>query len=180
MPPFANVTGFSIDRLGQASMHRKIDPSAGAMIAIRPSRPGDGDRVVTIWRDAVNATHHFLTPEDRHAIDAEVQRFLPQSSLWLAIDAIDRAIGFMGLADSHMEALFIDPAFHGIGTGRRLVSHALGLHPTITTDVNEQNERAIGFYARLGFVRTGRSPIDDQGRPYPLLHMRLGPKRDGH
>jgi putative acetyltransferase len=148
------------------------------MISIRESRPGDGDRLVTIWRDAVDATHlHFLTAEDRRAIDVEVQRFLPQSPLWLAVDAADRAVGFMGLAGAHMEALFIDPAFHGIGVGRKLVAHALGLHPVITTDVNEQNERAIGFYERMGFVRTGRSPDDGEGRAYPLIHMRLDPSR---
>jgi putative acetyltransferase len=158
-------------------MQHSPDPFAGGTFGIRPSRPADGDRVVTIWRDAVDATHHFLTPEDRRAIDLQVQQFLPQSKLWLAVDQPDRAIGFMGLAGAHMEALFIDPACHGMGVGRRLVAHALGLHPAITTDVNEQNERAIGFYERLGFVRTGRSPIDDQSRAYPLIHMRLDPKR---
>jgi putative acetyltransferase len=146
-------------------------------LSIRPSRPADGDRVVTIWRDAVDATHHFLTSADRRAIDLQVQQFLPKSRLWLAVDQADRAIGFMGLADSHMEALFIDPVFHGIGVGSAMVAHALGLHSAITTDVNEQNERAIGFYQRLGFVRTGRSAIDDHGRAYPLLHMRLDPER---
>jgi putative acetyltransferase len=158
-------------------MRHNTYPLAGALFSIRPSRPADGDRVVTVWRDAVDATHDFLTAEDRCAIDAEVQQFLPQSPLWLAVDQADRAIGFMGLADSHMEALFIDPAFHGIGIGSAMVAHALGLHPIVTTDVNEQNPQAVGFYERLGFVRTGRSPIDDQGRAYPLIHMRLDPKR---
>ena len=110
-------------------MRHNTYPLAGTMFSIRPSRPADGDRVVTIWRDAVDATHHFLTAEDRCAIDAEVQQFLPQSPLWLAVDQADRAIGFMGLAGSHMEALFIDPAFHGIGIGSAMVAHALGLHP---------------------------------------------------
>ena len=41
----------------------------------------------------------------------------------------------------------------------------------MTTDVNEQNERAVGFYERMGFVRTGHSPRDGQGRPYPLIHL---------
>ena len=52
------------------------------------------------------------------------------------------------------------------------MDHARSLHPVLTVDVNEQNPRAIGFYERLGFARTGRSETDDQGRPYPLLHMR--------
>ncbi|HKB39870.1 MAG TPA: hypothetical protein VKD72_25770, partial [Gemmataceae bacterium] len=43
----------------------------------------------------------------------------------------------------------------------------------LTVDVNEQNAAARGFYEACGFVVEGRSELDDQGRPYPLLHMRL-------
>ena len=42
-----------------------------------------------------------------------------------------------------------------------------------TLDVNEQNPQAVGFYEHEGFVVAGRSPVDDAGRPFPLLHMRL-------
>ncbi|MEW5687120.1 MAG: acetyltransferase [Pseudomonadota bacterium] len=142
------------------------------MISLRMSRPQDGERVVEIWREAVDATHDFLSPEDRAAIEAEVRAFLPQAALWLAVDAGDRALGFMGLTDSHMDALFIDPSHRGAGVGRALVAHAIGLHGALTTDVNEQNAQAVGFYERLGFRATGRSPRDDQGRPYPLIHLR--------
>ena len=38
------------------------------MIQIRNSTPDDGKRVIEIWRDAVDATHEFLTIEDRMAI----------------------------------------------------------------------------------------------------------------
>ena len=39
-------------------------------------------------------------------------------------------------------------------------------------DADEQNPAACGFYRALGFVVVGRSPVDDDGRPFPLLHMR--------
>ena len=129
-----------------------------------------------IWRDAVDATHNFLTAEDRAAIEAEVQSFLPAAPLWLAVDAEDRPVGFMLLDGPSMEALFIDPAHRGTGVGRALVGHALERHPTLTTEVNEQNGQAVGFYERLGFVPVGRSEIDGQGRAYPLIHLRFGPQ----
>lgn len=146
-----------------------------AMSSIRPARTADGARLLDIWRKAVDATHDFLTPSDRDAIEAEVAAFLPQAPAWLATDPDDRAIGFMLIDGTHMEALFIDPAWRGQGIGRRLVDHALSLHPTLTTDVNEQNAQAIGFYEAMRFARTGRSPKDSQGRPYPLIHLRYAP-----
>ncbi len=135
-------------------------------------RPGEGARAVEIWGDAVDATHDFLTSGDRAAIGREVADFLPGAPLWFAVDDDDRAVGFLLMNDSHMEALFVDPRYHGAGIGRALVDHAGALHGTVTTDVNEQNGRAVGFYRRLGFVPTGRSDRDGQGRPYPLVHLR--------
>lgn len=143
-----------------------------AMIRIRASRPEDSNRVIDIWRKAVDATHDFLTPEDRLAIDDLVCGFLPETPLWVAVDGDDEPVGFMLIDDGHMEALFVDPAHHGAGIGKVLVRHVLAAHPNMTTDVNEQNPKAIGFYEAMGFVRTGRSALDGQGRPYPLIHLK--------
>lgn len=143
------------------------------MIRLRRSRLEDGDRVVDIWRAAVDATHDFLTRDDRIAIDREVRDFLPQMPLWLAVDESDRAVAFMGLTDATMEALFVHPAHRGKGIGRALVHHALALQPVLTTSVNAQNKQAIGFYENLKFVQVGRSETDEQGRSYPLLHLRI-------
>ncbi|WP_312685565.1 acetyltransferase [Brevundimonas nasdae] len=142
------------------------------MVDIRPSTPADAARVVEIWNRAVDATHDFLTPQDRAAIGAEVEGFLPAAPLVLAVDADDRPLGFMLVDGAHMEALFIDPHSRGQGVGRALVAYALASQPELTIDVNEQNAQAVGFYERMGFVATGRSDLDGQGRPYPLIHLR--------
>ena len=144
------------------------------MIKLRPSRPDDGARVVEIWAAAVDATHDFLTPEDRAAIGREVESFLPSAPMILAVDDRDRPLGFMLIDDGHMEALFIDPAHRGAGVGAIMIDYALAVHPSLTTDVNEQNAQAVGFYEHMGFERTGRSELDGQGRPYPLIHLRFG------
>lgn len=144
------------------------------MLTIRASRPEDAPRALAIWRGAVLATHDFLSPEHFAEIETMVaEQYLPVAPLVLAVDPRDEAVGFMGLSGAHIDSLFIDPARRGGGVGRRLVRHALSRHPGLTVDVNEQNAGAVGFYERLGFVRTGRSPHDDDGRPYPLLHMAL-------
>lgn len=57
--------------------------------------------------------------------------------------------------------------------GRLLVADAIHRLGATRVDVNEQNEQALGFYRRLGFEVVGRSALDGQGRPYPLLHMSI-------
>ncbi len=142
---------------------------------IRASTPDDSTRICEIWQAAVSATHYFLKPDDAQAIAREVLAFLPHAPLMLAVDDTGFILGFMYLHGSHMEALFVDPACHGQGVGRALVSHALLLHPTLTTDVNAQNAGAAAFYARMGFRPFAHSPKDAQGRSYPLIHLRHEP-----
>jgi len=42
---------------------------------------------------------------------------------------------------------------------------------TLLLDVNERNRQALAFYEAHGFVITGRSDTDADGRPFPLLHL---------
>jgi pimeloyl-ACP methyl ester carboxylesterase len=140
--------------------------------SIRPSSQEEVARLLVIWRSAVEATHHFLTASDLAAIERQVaEEYLPSTDLLVAADEHDMPVGFMGLTGAHIGALFVDPALHGCGVGRLLIEHAGRRHPTLTVDVNEQNEGALGFYERLGFHCRGRSAQDDAGRPYPLLHL---------
>lgn len=140
---------------------------------IRPGTPADVPRAVEIWRDAVDVTHGFLAPEHRAEIDRMVaEQFLPGAALWLAVDDDDRPLGFLVMDGGMIDALFVDPAVHGRGIGTALLDHALDLAPEATVDANEQAANALPFYEARGFVRTGRSETDPQGRPYPLIHLR--------
>ena len=104
------------------------------------------------------------------------EKYLPDAELWVAVDQQDRPLGFMGMSQAHIDTLFIHPEHRGKGIGRMLLDHARQRAGVLTVDVNEQNEQAVGFYRRMGFVETGRSARDDEGRPYPLLHMNLSQK----
>lgn len=139
---------------------------------IRRSQRHEGERLIAIWCRAVDATHDFLSAQDRAEIEVQVRGFLPEAPLWVAVNDADVPIAFMLLSEHHLEALFVDPDARGMSVGRELVRYALSLIPNLTTDVNEQNSQAVGFYQKMGFVIHGHSATDDHGRPYPLLHLR--------
>lgn len=144
------------------------------MLSLRPATPQDAPACYALWHAAVAATHDFLDPADFAAIAAEVQAMLPAVPMTLAVNTNDQPLGFMIMDGTHMEALFIHPDAHGHGIGKALVQSVVAAHGRITTDVNAQNAGAVGFYRRLGFVPTGHSANDSQGRPYPLVHLQLG------
>lgn len=96
-----------------------------------------------------------------------------ETELWVLCSDSGAIVGFMGMSGSKMESLFIAQEFQRRGGGRRLVRHAQALRGEVTVDVNEQNPAARVFYEACGFVVEGRSELDEQGRPFPLLHMRL-------
>jgi putative acetyltransferase len=141
-------------------------------VNIRRGSPGDVPRAIEIWRAAVDATHGFLTPQDRAEIDTVVaEQFLPNAELWVATDARDYPVGFLVMDGVAIDALFVDPAFHGQGFGTALLDHALTLSPNATVDASEQADNALPFYLARGFRVVGRSETDGQERPYPLIHL---------
>jgi putative acetyltransferase len=137
------------------------------MIELRASQPSDAEALLQVWRNAVDATHDFLSREDREAIDPLVADYVRTAELIVA--ALDGApVAFMGLTGRNIDSLFIDPGAHGRGIGR-LMTEQVGSPATV--DVNEQNAAAVAFYLHLGFEIVGRSDSDGEGRPYPLLHL---------
>lgn len=141
---------------------------------IRQATNADHPQLLNIWLRSVRATHHFLQESDIEALLPQLRDiYLPAVELWVTVDAEDCPLGFIGLNENHVEMLFIEPDLRGKGIGRALLDHARSLRRQMSVDVNEQNPEAVGFYLHYGFVQTGRSPLDGEGRPFPLLHLSL-------
>ncbi len=141
---------------------------------IRQATNADHPQLLNIWLRSVRATHHFLQESDIEALLPQLRDiYLPAVELWVTVDAEDCPLGFIGLNENHVEMLFIEPDLRGKGIGRALLDQARSLRSQMSVDVNEQNPEAVGFYLHYGFVQTGRSPLDGEGRPFPLLHLSL-------
>ncbi|HHQ4491837.1 TPA: acetyltransferase [Aeromonas hydrophila] len=134
---------------------------------------GDYQALIALWEASVRATHHFL-PDEEIATLRELILAHYFNAVTLTCARSEQGIaGFCGVHEGNIEMLFIDPALRGSGVGRLLVADAIDRLGVTRVDVNEQNEQALGFYRRLGFEVVGRSALDGQGRPYPLLHMSI-------
>jgi putative acetyltransferase len=147
--------------------------SASGVSVRRALGPEEYPRLVEVWRSAVDATHDFLAEEDRDQIESQLASdYLPQVELYVA-ESGSVPVGFAGIAAEKLEMLFVDAGYRGTGIGSALLSSVVAECSVRTVDVNEQNEQASAFYHRRGFVVIGRSEVDEQGRPYPILHMAL-------
>ena len=131
------------------------------------------ERLVRVWERSVRATHAFLSEPEV----AEIKPFVPQAiagvETLVVAERGDAPVGFMGVQDGRLEMLFLDPEVRGHGLGRQLLEYGIEQLGVTELTVNEQNPQAVSFYEHLGFATYRRTELDEEGRPYPLLYMRL-------
>lgn len=123
--------------------------------------------LVDVWERSVRATHAFLSEEEILAI----REFVPQALS--GVEMLVVPLGFMGAQAGRLEMLFLAPEARGRGLGRQLLEEAITRYGVEELTVNEQNPQAVGFYEHLGFRTYKRTELDEEGRPYPLLYMKL-------
>ncbi len=130
--------------------------------------------LTNLWEQSVRATHDFLSEQEI----AEIKKYVPQAlrqvpHLTVATDNSGTPVGFIGTSGSRIEMLFVAPEMRSKGIGKALLQYVSASGNITEVTVNEQNPRAVGFYAHMGFKTYKRTPLDEQGHPYPLLYMRL-------
>jgi ribosomal protein S18 acetylase RimI-like enzyme len=155
-------------------------------LTIREIDPADMDAIFAVRE----ATWHTPTPKEdmkRMGIthEAVLAMMRDRTRGWIA-ESGGRAIGFtMGHAGTgEMWVIAVLKEFEGRGVGRALMARVEGWlaaegcrESWLTTDVDE-NDRAVGFYKRLGWTdwkfehgdrymrkRLGSAPIDESVNP---------------
>jgi putative acetyltransferase len=131
-------------------------------------------RLIGIWESSVKGTHTFLSDSDITQIKLEVSQGLKTIELLYGYFDNDGILqGFIGISNQKIEMFFIHNNARLQGIGKQLLNYAVDNLGAKFVDVNEQNEQGVGFYRYMGFHVISRSEYDEQGRPFPLLHLGL-------
>lgn len=142
-------------------------------IEIQPYHDELKEQLIEVWEKSVRATHHFLVPSDIDYFKSIVVDIDFNAFQVFCLTESDRVIGFIGIADHKIEMLFLSPEHIGQGFGSRLINFAIKELKADKVDVNEQNQHAVDFYAKMGFATYARTDKDSEGKDYPILKMRL-------
>ena len=126
-----------------------------------------------VWEASVRATHHFLTEQDIQSIKQQGKAVLYDIDILVVAFEENIPIGFIGIQEKKIEALFLSPDQIGKGWGRLLIDLAIQQYGALYIDVNEQNTQAEAIYRHLGFETYQYDETDEQGNPFPILHMKL-------
>ncbi|WP_298776013.1 GNAT family N-acetyltransferase [uncultured Shewanella sp.] len=136
--------------------------------------PENYAEMLSVWENSVRATHDFITEEDIEFFKPIIiEQAFPVAQLRYVKNENGSMLGFVGIHDSKVEMLFILNEARGQGIGKVLLQYAIEQLGATKVDVNEQNPQAVGFYKHMGFKVVSRSPFDDMGKPFPILHMTL-------
>lgn len=140
------------------------------MCNIRRASERDYPALKGIWEETVRATHAFLTESDIMFYKERMGGYFGAVDLFI-YETGSGAKGFSGIKDGKLEMLFV--VQRGTGIGSALLAHAIKEMHVSEVDVNEENPQALGFYLRHGFEPYSRHDLDTEGKPHPIIEMKL-------
>jgi putative acetyltransferase len=133
-----------------------------ATFHLRPYRAEDEDASIALWLRTWQLAYPSIDFAARVAWWRERWRdeLVPHADIIVAEQAGDKVqemIGFVTIdASGYLDQLVVSPDHWGSKVATALVDEAKRLSPTgVTLKVNADNNRAIRFYERCGFVHAG-------------------------
>lgn len=142
---------------------------------IVPRREADWPALLDLWVAAWRATYPDIDFDARRDwLRAHIARLEQDGARTLLLfEGEPSALAGLVVVDpatQWLDQLCVHPIRFGAGAGKMLIDAARRLSPTrIRLDVNADNARAIAFYERQGFVRTGEGRASLSGRPTLLM-----------
>lgn len=141
-------------------------------IRLASCRPEDLPGLTDLWVDAWRVAYPKIDFDRRRGWFAErIGSFVAQGvAVILAFDGA-RPAGFVTVdpITGWIDQMLVGLACQGTAAGAMLIGEAKRLVPTgLTLDVNADNLRAIRFYEKNGFRRTG-GRVNEQGAAIDLM-----------
>ena len=136
---------------------------------IRKAHHGDTRAVLQCLREAFEPHHDAYTAEafrDTVPASEDLQKRIAAMCVFVATDASGDIVGtiacnVIGSGEGHVRGMAVRPAWHGTGVAdelMRAVEAELRVRKCsrITLDTTQPLERAMRFYEKCGFERSGR------------------------
>ena len=142
-----------------------------ASVRIRPFQPADLEETVGLWRRARRAADAAAVDDGAYTHGDDLAYFRDyvcrRCTVWVAA-AGGRVAGFIALAASHVDQLYVDPPRQSSGIGGALLDHAKAISPGgLTLTVAPRNAAARRFYERHGFVAIDTGDLRDHDDDAP-------------
>ncbi|ENC6656829.1 GNAT family N-acetyltransferase [Aeromonas hydrophila] len=132
---------------------------------LRASRSDDMDEIVEIWLLASLQAHDFVDASCWWQAQEDLRtRYLDHSRIWV-FEERGELLGFMALVDDYLAALFVRPDRQGRGVGHALLQEAKSKGARLHARVFVENDLAVRFYRRHGFVIEGEVADPLTGHP---------------
>jgi putative acetyltransferase len=135
---------------------------------LRPYRAEDEDAAIALWLETWQRAYPEIDFNARVAWWRERWRdeLVPNATIIVA----EQSAGLTGFVtidiSGYLDQLVVAPGHWGSSLGNALVDEAKRLSPDrITLLVNTDNDRAIRFYERNGFVHAGNDVNPTSGKP---------------
>lgn len=141
------------------------------MDLIRKYNDLDVKRVMRIWYDSNIEAHDFIDPEYWDRNFGYVRRSLPKSEVYV-YETDGYIVGFVGVEEGHIEGLFVDKEYRGIGVGCNLWNFVKDMYDEFTLNVFENNYGAVTFYEKRGMQKIDESVNEDLGEVEYLMYYR--------
>jgi putative acetyltransferase len=144
------------------------------MTKLRPYRAEDEDASIALWLETWKLAYPSIDFDKR--VDWWRERWrteLVPAAQIVAAEQDGALVGFVTIdGTGYLDQLVVGPAHWGSDVARKLMNEAKRLSPGgVTLKVNADNVRAIKFYVRNGFVKTGVE-VNSSGRAVDVMEWK--------
>lgn len=121
-------------------------------MTIRKMEKQDIAELAELWFNTSVTAHDFI-PEQywKEGKLLMEEQYLPQADV-MVVEEGKLLTAFIAMVDNHIAAIFVRNGHQGRGAGKLLLNYAKDLHPKLSLNVYQKNQRSVAFYQSQGFV----------------------------